>query len=242
MGNPPLEFIKIQPLKRGSASKIHQHTVPQKGDRLQNSSTYTAIKGGPPLELINQRGSTSRFHHLDPPLEFINVQPQNRGSASRIHQHTAPQKGSASRIHQHTAPQKGVRIQNSSSYSPPKGGPHLEFINIQPPKRGSASRIHQHTVPPPPQKKGGPQLQNPSTKWGSTLESINQRGSASRFYQPKGGPPLISSTKRDSIYQKETIYMGLAQQNCAQQKNSNFRKFFLLITTQPLSVLKIFLL
>ena len=187
MGNPPLEFIKIQPLKRGSASKIHQHTVPQKGDRLQNSSTYTAIKGGPPLELINQRGSTSRFHHLDPPLEFINVQPQNRGSASRIHQHTAPQKGSASRIHQHTAPQKGVRIQNSSSYSPPKGGPHLEFINIQPPKRGSASRIHQHTVPPPPKKRGS-----------AALESINQMGFNSRIHQPKGVRLQILSTKRGS--------------------------------------------
>ena len=198
MGNPPLEFIKIQPLKRGSASKIHQHTVPQKGDRLQNSSTYTAIKGGPPLELINQRGSTSRFHHLDPPLEFINVQPQNRGSASRIHQHTAPQKGSA------------------STYSPPKGGPHLEFIIIQPPKRGSASRIHQRTAPQKgvriqnsstysPQK--GVRIQNSSTysppppqkKRGSTaLESINQMGFNSRIHQPKGVRLQILSTKRGS--------------------------------------------
>ena len=37
--------------------------------------------------------------------------------------------GSASRIHQHTAP---------------KRGPPLEFINIQPQNGGSASRIHQH--------------------------------------------------------------------------------------------------
>ena len=57
----------------------------------------------------------------------------NGGSTSRIHQHTAPIRGSASRIHQHTAPQKGVRLQNSSRYSPTKGGPPLEFINIQPP-------------------------------------------------------------------------------------------------------------
>ena len=31
----------------------------------------------------------------------------------------------------------GVRLQNSSTYSPPKWGPPLEFINIQPPKMGS---------------------------------------------------------------------------------------------------------
>ena len=68
------------------------------------------------------------------------------GSASRIHQYTAPQNGFASRIHQ----PKGV-----SRFHQPKGGPHLEFINIQPPKRS------------PP------------------LEFINQRGSASRFHQPK---------------------------------------------------------
>ena len=57
-----------------------------------------------------------------------------------------------------------------------KGGPPLEFINIQPPKRD------------PP------------------LEFINQRGSISRFHQPKGGLPLdfnqqkkgIPSTKKGS--------------------------------------------
>ena len=48
-GGPPLEFINIQPLKRGSASTIHQHTAPQKGVRLYNSST----KGGRPLDFIN---------------------------------------------------------------------------------------------------------------------------------------------------------------------------------------------
>ena len=46
MGGPPLEFINIQPPKRG-----------------------------PPLEFINQRGSASRFYQLDGglPLEFINI-------------------------------------------------------------------------------------------------------------------------------------------------------------------------
>ena len=56
--------------------------------------------------------------------------------------------GSASGIHQHVAL---------------KGGPPLEFINIQSPQMGITSRIHQH----------------PDTKKGST----------SRIHQPKGGPP-----------------------------------------------------
>ena len=41
-----------------------------------------------------------------PPLEFIKIQPPKMGSASRIHQHTTPQKGFASRIYQ----PKGVRL------------------------------------------------------------------------------------------------------------------------------------
>ena len=49
----------------------------------------------------------------------------NGGSASRIHQHTAPKRGSTSRIHQHTAPQKG----SASKFHQPKGGPPLDFIN-----------------------------------------------------------------------------------------------------------------
>ena len=69
--------------------------------------------GGPPLEFINiqplKRGSASKFHQLDggPPLEFINIQPPKRWSASRIHQHTATKRGSASRIHQHPVCLKG---------------------------------------------------------------------------------------------------------------------------------------
>ena len=38
---PPLEFINIQPPQQGSASRIHQHTAPKEGVRLQNSSTST---------------------------------------------------------------------------------------------------------------------------------------------------------------------------------------------------------
>jgi hypothetical protein len=98
---------------------------------------------------------------------------QNRGSASRIHQHTAQKRRSASRIHQ---PKRG----SASRFHQLDGGPPLEFINIQPPKRGSASRIH---MQPPI---GGP-----------PLEFINIQpqngGSASRIHQhqPKnGGPPL----------------------------------------------------
>ena len=62
---------------------------------------------------------------------------------------------------------QGVCLQNSSTSSFPKWGPPQKFIKIQPSKRG------------PP------------------IESINQRGSASRFHQPKrdlinpkGGLPL----------------------------------------------------
>ena len=83
------------------------------GVRLQNSSTQSPKKGGPLLESINQRGG--------PPLDFINqkgvrlqISSTRRGSASRIHQHTAPKRGSASRIHQPTAPNQpkmGVSLQ-----------------------------------------------------------------------------------------------------------------------------------
>ena len=52
MGGPPLEFINNPAPKRGSASRIHEHTAPKKGVRLQNSST----KGGLPLDFINQKG------------------------------------------------------------------------------------------------------------------------------------------------------------------------------------------
>ena len=121
-----------------------------------------------------------------PPLEFIDMQPQKRGSPLEVINIQPPKMGSASRIHQHTAPQKGVRFQNSSTYSTPKGGSPLEFINIQPPKRG------------PP------------------LEFINQRGSTSRFHQPK----------RDPINQKRgpplgTISMDLAIFN----QQSNLSKY-----------------
>ena len=91
----------------GSVSRIHQQTAPQKGVRLQNLSRYSPLKGGLPLKFINQKGFASRFHQLDggpqcllpggPPLEFINIQPQNRGSASRIHQHQTKNMGSVSR-------------------------------------------------------------------------------------------------------------------------------------------------
>ena len=63
---------------------------------------------------------------------------QNGGSASRIHQHTAPKRG---------PPLEFINIQ------PPKGSPPLEFINIQPQNGESASRIHQHQP-----KNGGPPL------------------------------------------------------------------------------------
>ena len=66
--DPQKLSLKADPSQNGvSASRIHQ------------------LKGGPPLEFINQRGSASRFHQLDggPSLEFINIQPQNWGSTSK---------------------------------------------------------------------------------------------------------------------------------------------------------------
>ena len=52
-------------------------------------------RGGPPLKM---GGLPLEFINIQPPkggpsLEFINIQPLKRGSASTIHQHTAPQKG-----------------------------------------------------------------------------------------------------------------------------------------------------
>ena len=81
-----------------------------------------------------------------PILEFINIQPLKRGVCfqnSSICTIKPPKGGSASKIHQQTAPQNGVLFQNSSTCSHPKWGSPLEFINIQHPKRGSASRFHQ---------------------------------------------------------------------------------------------------
>ena len=113
-----------------------------------------------------------------PPLEFINIQP--------------PKMGSTSRIHQRTASQKVVRLQISSTYSPPKGGLPLEFINIKPPKGGPPLEFI--NIQPP--KRGPP------------LEFINQRGSASRFHQPKGVHLQISSTKKGSHQPKRWSASG----------------------------------
>ena len=51
------------------------------------------------------------------------------GSASRIHQHTAPKRGCASKIHQHTAPKWGFasRIHQNQ---PKNGGPPLGAISM----------------------------------------------------------------------------------------------------------------
>ena len=82
-GGPPLEFIKqrgggvrlqISTTRWGSTSRIHQHTAPQKGVCLQNSSTYSPQKG---VRLQNL--ST----YVQPPkgglpLEFINIRLQGQ--------------------------------------------------------------------------------------------------------------------------------------------------------------------
>ena len=60
-----------------------------------------------------------------PPLEFIYMQPPERGSASRVHQHIAHQKGFRLQNSSTYSPSKGVCHQNSST----KGGPPLDFIN-----------------------------------------------------------------------------------------------------------------
>ena len=78
--------------------------------------------GGLPLEFITiqpqkresgyRKGwSASRFHQL----EIVNIKPLKRGSAFRIHPHTAPKWGSDSTIHQH---------------QPENGGPHLGTISM----------------------------------------------------------------------------------------------------------------
>ena len=77
--------------------------------------------GCPPLEFINQRGG--------PPLDFINIQPPKRGSAARIHQHTAPQRGSAARIHQHIAPKWGS-TSRIHKHQPKNGGLPLGIISM----------------------------------------------------------------------------------------------------------------
>ena len=87
----PKKGVRLQnastysPKKGGSASRLHQHTAPQKGVRLQNSST----KGG----------SASRIHQLKggPPLDFINIQPQNGGVRLQNSSTSTQKKGSASR-------------------------------------------------------------------------------------------------------------------------------------------------
>ena len=66
-GGPPLEFIN----QRGNPPLDF---INQMGVCLQNSSTYSHSKEGPPLEFINiqpQKGGL--------PLKFINIQPQIEG-------------------------------------------------------------------------------------------------------------------------------------------------------------------
>ena len=55
--DPQKLSLEADPLSKwGSASRIHQHTAPSNGVRLQNSSTYSPLKGDPPLDFINQKG------------------------------------------------------------------------------------------------------------------------------------------------------------------------------------------
>ena len=44
MGGPPLDFINIQPPKRGSASRIHQHTAPLAISELHMSQGWTFLR------------------------------------------------------------------------------------------------------------------------------------------------------------------------------------------------------
>ena len=61
--DPQKLSIEADPLsKLGVCHKNHQHTAPQNGVRLQNSSTYSPPKGGLPLKFITQKRSSSRFH------------------------------------------------------------------------------------------------------------------------------------------------------------------------------------
>ena len=116
-----------------------------------NTGKFTNMHGKLLLNYIH-----SYIHRNCPYLE---ADPLQRGSASRIHQHTVP---------------KRDHLQNSSTYSPPKWVPPLEFINIQLRKRGLPLEFIKIQIP----KRDPP------------LEFINQMGSTSIFQQPKGGLPL----------------------------------------------------
>ena len=68
-GGPPLEFINIHPPKRGSTSRIHQHTAPKRGS-ASRIHQHTAPKRGPPLKIhqhtVPKWGSASRIHQHQP--------------------------------------------------------------------------------------------------------------------------------------------------------------------------------
>ena len=137
--------------------------------RLTNRHIRTGCLGPPTFNDNNI--SEVAFIPLDPQKLSLEADPSLNGCQSLefINAHSFPKWGLEFINVQ--PPQKGVCLQNSLTYSPPKGDLPLEFINIQPSKVRSASRIHQHTAP--------------------------QKGSASRFYQTKmnsmhqkGGLPL----------------------------------------------------
>ena len=118
-----------------------------------------------------------------------------RGSASRIYQCTAPKRGSAFRIHQDTAPHKGVRLQNSSRYSPSKGGLHFRHHQVTAPQK--EIRLQNSSTYSPP--KGCP-----------SLEFINQGIFTSRFHQLDGGPPLEFINIKLAVRMKHPIYNSMA--------------------------------
>ena len=96
-----------------------------------------------------------RYVPLDPqklPLEFINIHPPKRGSASRIHQYTAPQKEVRLQNSLTYSPQKGACLQNSSIYCP-KTGVRLQNSSTYSPQKG---RFHQPKRNPIHQEGGLP--------------------------------------------------------------------------------------
>mgnify|MGYP001494720679 CR=1 FL=1 len=52
-GGPPLDFINIQPSKRGPASRFHQHTAPKRGSA---SRTHQHTAPNQPKMVVRQQG------------------------------------------------------------------------------------------------------------------------------------------------------------------------------------------
>ena len=122
-----------------------------------NTGKFTNMQGKLLVNYIH-----SYIHRNCPYLEA------EGGSASTIHQHSAPNRGSASRIHQHTVPKRD-HLQNSST-SAPQNGFHLQNLSTYSPANGGCLQNSSKYRPPK-----GIRLQNSSFKWDPPLYFNNQK-------------------------------------------------------------------